>query len=145
MPWWGWITVGALLLAAELSFVDAGFYLVFLGVAALVVGLVVLFGVGGPVWLQWLLFAVLAVGLLVFFRGRLYGRIRGRTRDVRENVEGERAIALEPIGPGARGQVELRGSRWTAHNEGEVAIEQGERVRVLRVDGVVVRVQPDTD
>jgi membrane protein implicated in regulation of membrane protease activity len=41
--------------------------------------------------------------------------------------------------------VELRGSRWTAHNEGEVAIEQGERVRVLRVDGVVVCVQPDTD
>ena len=38
MPWWGWILVGTLLLAAELFVVQADFYLVFLGFSALVVG-----------------------------------------------------------------------------------------------------------
>jgi hypothetical protein len=143
MPWWGWITVGALLLTAEMGLVDAGFYLVFLGVAALVVGLAELGGAGAPVWLQWLLFAALAVASLVLFRKRLYRSIRGRTQDVPENVEDETAIALESIGPGNRGQVEMRGSRWTAHNDGDTAIDEGARVRVLRVDGIAVRVRLD--
>lgn len=143
MPWWGWITIGALLLAAEMAFVDAEFYLVFLGVAALVVGLVELGGADAPVWLQWLLFALLAVTSLVLFRKRLYRSIRGPTRDVPENVEDEIAIALESIQPGARGQVELRGSRWTAHNDGDAAIERGAQMRVLRAEGIVLRVRPD--
>jgi len=145
MPWWGWITVGALLLAAEMGLVDAGFYLVFLGVAALMVGMVELGGADAPIWLQWLLFAVLAVASLVLFRKRLYRSIRGRTEDVPENVEDEIAIALESIQPGSRGQVELRGSRWTAHNDGDIAIDEGARVRVLRAEGIVVRVRLDAN
>ena len=35
MPWWGWIVLGAALLAAE-SVVDAQFFLVFFGAAALI-------------------------------------------------------------------------------------------------------------
>ena len=51
MPWWGWITVGALLLAAEMTIVDLEFYLVFLGVSAFVVGLLGLAEVSMPFWL----------------------------------------------------------------------------------------------
>jgi membrane protein implicated in regulation of membrane protease activity len=40
MSWWGWVIGGAVLLGAELAFVDAQFYLVFVGSAALVVGLI---------------------------------------------------------------------------------------------------------
>src|ERR1700722_12101289 len=39
MQWWGWVTVGAILLGSELTFVNAQFYLVFVGGAALIVGL----------------------------------------------------------------------------------------------------------
>ena len=39
MHWWVWIVIGAILLGSELAFVEAQFYLVFLGAAALVVGL----------------------------------------------------------------------------------------------------------
>ena len=39
MPWWGWIVVGVVLLAAELLAIEAQFYLVLLGVAALLTGL----------------------------------------------------------------------------------------------------------
>ena len=40
MNWWGWVIVGAIFLGAELTWVSAQFYLVFVGVAALCVGLV---------------------------------------------------------------------------------------------------------
>ena len=40
MSWWGWIIAGAILLGAELAYVNAQFYLVFIGSAAIVVGLV---------------------------------------------------------------------------------------------------------
>jgi membrane protein implicated in regulation of membrane protease activity len=42
MPWWGWIIVGALLMGAELFVIDAQFYLVFLGVSAIAVGVIAL-------------------------------------------------------------------------------------------------------
>jgi hypothetical protein len=41
MPFWGWIVAGALLLGAE-TVVDAQFYLVFLGSAAVLTGGVVM-------------------------------------------------------------------------------------------------------
>ena len=58
MPWWGWVVVGAVLLGSEL-FVTADFYLVFLGIAALAVGLAALAGWPEVPWQQWALFAVL--------------------------------------------------------------------------------------
>ncbi len=141
MPWWGWVTVGALLLTTELAFVDAGFYLVFLGVAALLVGLVELAGFTGPGWLQWLLFAVLAVGSLVLFRGRLSDRLHKGLGEVPRNVENEVATALENIAPGSRGQVELRGSQWLAQNDGGTPIESGQAVHVDRAEGVTLHVR----
>ena len=39
MSWWGWVIAGAILLGAELAFVNAQFYLVFVGSAAIVVGM----------------------------------------------------------------------------------------------------------
>jgi len=40
MPWWGWLVLGIGLLGVEMFVVDAQFYLVFIGVAAALVGLV---------------------------------------------------------------------------------------------------------
>ena len=40
MTWWDGIIVGAILLGAELTFVNAEFYLVFIGSAAIVAGVV---------------------------------------------------------------------------------------------------------
>ena len=61
MPWWGWMIIGALLFGSELLIVDAGFYLVFLGIAAALTGLVELAGLGLEPWLQWVLFSVIAL------------------------------------------------------------------------------------
>lgn len=139
MPWWGWIVVGAVLLAAEV-FVPTDFFLVFLGLSALIVGLFGLLGVEGPVWAQWLGFAALAVGTLVFFRGWLRSRVRPASR-VDDTLVGETAIAQEPIAPGGAGRVEMRGATWSAHNAGSVPIATGDRVPVVHVDRLTLHVR----
>src|SRR6202035_4082555 len=76
MQWWAWIAVGAILLGSELAFVDAQFYLVFVGAAALVVGFLDLAGLFIGLSLQWIIFAMLAVCVMIGFRRRIYERMR---------------------------------------------------------------------
>jgi membrane protein implicated in regulation of membrane protease activity len=81
MPWWGWIIVGSILFGSELMLVDAAFYLVFIGAAAIVTGLVGMAGVGLELWMQWLLFSVLSVVAMLLFRDRLYKKLRAVKTD----------------------------------------------------------------
>ena len=69
MTWWLWLLLGLALSALELA--AGGFYLIFLGMAALTIGLLGTIGLTGPAWEQWLAFAVVSVVLLVAFRRRL--------------------------------------------------------------------------
>ncbi len=144
MAWWGWIAVGALLLSAEMGFVDAQFYLVFLGLSALLVGLLALLGLGGPPWAQWLLFAALAAASFVLFRGRAYSLLQRRAGPLREGLDGELAVAAERIEVGARGRAELRGARWTVENDGPAPIAAGESARVVRADGLLLHVRGES-
>ncbi len=68
MPWWGWIILGLMLLGAELMVIDAGFYLVFIGIAAAITGLIALLDLPLELWHQWMLFSVLALVFMVLFR-----------------------------------------------------------------------------
>ncbi|NJO13497.1 MAG: hypothetical protein HC872_08575, partial [Gammaproteobacteria bacterium] len=61
MPWWGWLVAGIGLLAVEMFGIDAQFYLVFLGVSAILVGVLGLSGLSMPEWGEWLTFAVLSI------------------------------------------------------------------------------------
>jgi len=142
MPWWGWITVGALLLVAEITIVDLEFYLVFLGVSALLVGLGLAAGIALPIWAQWLAFAALAIVSLVVFRRRLYAMLRpGAEGEIREGFDGEVATAIEAIPPGVSGRVSVRGSTWTGRNQGPVTIPAGGACRVERRQGLVLDVR----
>jgi hypothetical protein len=143
MPWWGWILVGTLLLAGELLVVEADFFLVFLGFAAVVVGVLDLAGLGGPLWLEWLAFAVIALVSTVFFRRRVYHRLRPPGGDVGDSVVGQLVVVARELAPGASGQVELRGAGWSARNVGAGALAPGARARVVRVDGLVLEVRAD--
>ena len=77
MPWWGWMMTGTLLFGAEMLGVSAQFYLVFVGAAALVVGLLGMAGVALPEWAQWITFAVVALICMALFRARLYSKFKG--------------------------------------------------------------------
>jgi membrane protein implicated in regulation of membrane protease activity len=143
MQWWAWIAVGAILLGSELAFVDAQFYLVFVGAAALVVGFLGLAEPVLPHWLQWVIFAVLALVSMVGFRRRIYERMRRNLPIMGIGPAGE-AVTLEaPLAPGETGRIEYRGSSWSAINCGRSVIAAGARARIERVDGLTLVVRAD--
>jgi len=138
--WWGWIVAGALLLALELM-VPTDFFVVFLGVAALMVGGAGLAGLELPVWGQWLLFGALSLVLLVAVRGPLKRRLPAGDPRVDDALVGEIALIHEHLAAGATGRAELRGTQWTARNDEPTALEPGARARVERVEGLVLHVR----
>jgi membrane protein implicated in regulation of membrane protease activity len=143
MQWWAWIAVGAILLGSELTFVDAQFYLVFVGASAFIVGMLELaFGIAD--WLQWLLFAVLAVTSVVTFRRRIYERLRRRLPALKGGPAGEVVTLPEDLPPGETCRLEYRGSSWSATNGGSATIEAGARARIERVDGLTLVVHGET-
>lgn len=140
MVWWQWIVLGVVLLGAEMM-VDAEFYMIFLGVSALTVGLVDLFWADSPMWAEWFLFSMIAVVSLLLFRGRFYTKIRGKIPDRAEGMIGEIGIVEGDIEAGGTGRIELRGTTWTAHNVGERVLPQNARARVNAVSGLTVDVR----
>jgi len=141
MPWWGWIGIGMLLLAAELFIIEADFYLVFLGVAAALTGLLGLAVPGMPAWLQWLAFAVLALVLMVLFRKRVYRLLRREVADLPNDMLREQVALPEGLPVDGSCRVELRGSTWTAHNVGTAPIPPGGTARVVGVEGITLKVE----
>jgi membrane protein implicated in regulation of membrane protease activity len=128
-------------LGSELTFVNAQFYLVFVGASALVVGILALAGAATADWLQWLIFAALAVTSLLTFRGRVYERMRRTLPVMRSGPAGEIVTLPLELPPGETCRLEYRGSSWSAINAGESVIAAGSRARVERVDGLTLVVR----
>jgi membrane protein implicated in regulation of membrane protease activity len=143
MHWWAWVAVGAILLGSELAFVDAQFYLVFLGTAALAAGLLDLAGLVTSAWAQWLVFTVLAVASMVGFRQRIYERMRKRLPTMAGGPAGETVTLVEPLRPGETTRIEYRGSSWNAVNAGDSVIAAGGRARIEGVNGLTLVVHAD--
>ena len=142
MSWWGWIIAGAILLGAELSFVSAQFYLVFIGGAAILTGLVTL-AVAADAWLQWGLFAVLAIVSMVTFRSRIYRRFHSAMPAVGTGPAGGVITLQAPLAAGASCQAEYGGSFWTVRNDSDQAIAAGGRARIVSVQNLTLLVRPD--
>ena len=144
MQWWAWIAVGAILLGSELAFVDAQFYLVFVGASAFVVGMLQLTGLGMPEWLQWLVFAVLAATSVFTFRQRIYERMRRKLPAMRGGPAGEIITLPNELSPGETCRLEYRGGSWSAVNGGKAPIPAGARARIDRVDGLTLVVHGES-
>ena len=143
MEWWGWIVLGGMLLAAELTFLDVEFYLVFIGLSAAIVGVSsLLFPV--PVWGQWLLFAAITVASVLLFRGRLYSQLRGDLPGYTARGVDQSFILSKELAPGAQTRAEFNGSTWTLRNNSGETIRAGTQVRVTRTEGIVLDVIPKT-
>ncbi len=144
MPWWGWLVLGIGLLSIEMFVIDAEFYLVFLGAAATLVGLLGLAGVPIPDWAQWLLFAVLSILAMVSFRGRVYARLRGKHGHVPERVtSGDKVVVPTRLEPGQSCRVEYRGTSWTARNVDAQTIAAGSEAFISHVDDLTLHLKTD--
>ena len=142
MSWWGWIIGGAILLGAELTFVNAQFYLVFIGSAALLVGLATLVLPLAP-WLQWALFGVLAIVSMVTFRSRVYQRFNRALPGVDTGPAGGLITLQVPLAAGESCQAEYGGTFWTVRNESDRPIPSGSRARIARVQNLTLLVTPE--
>ena len=140
MLWWHWLLLGLVLTALELA-TAGGFYIVFFGVAAIIVSVLVLLDVGGPVWFQLLLFSALAVASLLFFRNPLMRRLHltGGAPDM-DTLATETGSVLEAMAPGANGRVEVRGTTWSARNVGTASLPTHARCIVVREERLTLLV-----
>jgi inner membrane protein len=141
--WWYWVALGLVLVVLELA-APGGFYFIFFGIGALVVGLLSAFDAAGPAWAQILLFSLLSLLSLVLFRSRMLGKLQGdkRASDM-DTLVGEFGTLAEELPPGGLGKVELRGTAWSAKNTSSMALKRGQRCVVVRVEGFTLYVGPE--
>ena len=138
MEWWMWFVMGLALLMLEMA-TPGGFYFIFFGASAFVVGMLDLIGVTDSAWFEWMLFSIFAAGATTLFRQKMLNRFGPRMPSGEvDTLIGEVATTLEGIQPGAVGKAELRGSSWNAFNAGNRQLERGQRCRVERVDGLTI-------
>jgi membrane protein implicated in regulation of membrane protease activity len=143
MMWWHWLLLGLVLVALEMA-ASGGFYIIFFGVSAIVIALLDAAGLAGPGWLQWLLFSVLAVLSLLFFRNPLLRRLNlsGGAADI-DTLSGEKGTVLEEMDPGGNGRVEVRGTTWSARNMGASRLARGNRCIVISTDRLTLVVKAE--
>jgi inner membrane protein len=143
MEWWHWLALGLILVALEVA-ASGGFYVIFFGIAALAIGSLHLFDLAGPTWLQILLFSVVSIASLILFRSPFLRLMHGsRDGEDVDSLIGESASPMEDIAPAAVGRAELRGTLWSARNGGVETLARGQRCRVVRVDGLMIVIQPE--
>ena len=81
-------------------------------------------------------FAVLAVVLMrLVLRSRQWKTATGK-----EELIGSQGVAVEPLPAGAEGMVRVHGELWRA--ESSKPVQQGETVRILRVEGLKLYIEP---
>ena len=137
MNFWHWMALGLVLLLLEL--LGTAGYLLWLGVSALLVGLI-LFVLPMSWTLQWLTFAVFSL-----FATWLWWRFQhkrdsvedeARTLNQRtEQLIGQTCVLQQPL-PMGQGRIQLGDTTWMAKTD--KPIEAGTLVEVIAVDGITL-------
>jgi hypothetical protein len=139
-PGWLWLIGGVVLLIAEV--IAPGFFLVFIGAAAIAAGLfTVLFGLGTAAQLA--LFALYAV-LAVMIGRRFYSNTASAhpgvlLNDPARRLVGKVVTVVVPVDE-HNGRVRVGDGEWNARG-GPAAV--GERVRITGVDGNCLKVESE--
>jgi membrane protein implicated in regulation of membrane protease activity len=143
MTWWYWLVLGLVLIALEMVS-SGGFYIIFFGIAAVVVAGFAGTGLTEANWLQWLLFSVFSIASLVVFRNPLMRKLNlgAGAADI-DTLAGETGTALDDMSVGANGRVELRGTTWSARNAGSTPLARGHRCVVVRTERLTLLVKPE--
>jgi membrane protein implicated in regulation of membrane protease activity len=136
-----WAIAGVACLLAELLTVS--FVLVYFGIGGLAAAAVAL--VGGPLAIQVLVFAVVALGLLALTRKPLRRLVEPRKQPTNVHaLTGRRGVVTIRISNDENtGQIRIGTEFWTARDvdDDAPAIAAGEHVEVLEVRGVTARVR----
>ncbi|HVF13748.1 MAG TPA: NfeD family protein, partial [Acidimicrobiales bacterium] len=112
------------------------------GASSLLVGSWTLFGEGIEV--PWLTLLVIVVAVVLLMVSGLPSMVRSRfsTPTIgRESMIGEMGEARTTVDP--EGTVALRGGLWRARTNRATPIGEGDSVRVVSIDGLLLEVEPD--
>jgi membrane protein implicated in regulation of membrane protease activity len=139
---WSWWIIGLMLLVAELA--APGVFLIWIGMAAIVVGALSL-ALWTSVWWSWqaqlLLFGILSIGFALAGR-RIYAA-RSHVTDEpmlnrrSDSLVGRTAVLVEPIEEG-RGRIRLDDTWWPASGHD---LPSGTRVVVVSAEGNHLKVE----
>lgn len=137
---YGWWVAALVLIAAEM--ILPGYFLLWIGVAAGILGVITLLAPSLPAIAQAVLFALLALAsCLIYWR---YIRPLAEQRDDQpllnrrgKKLVGERFVLIEPIVNG-RGKVKVGDGQWLAEGPD---LPVGTEVEVVAVDGTALRVR----
>ncbi len=140
---WTWWVLGLVLLTAEI--ILPGVFLIWIGLASIVVGIISLLMWGDALWtwqVQILAFAVLAVIFAIAGR-RIMTRYGNETDEPLLNqrsasLVGRTATLTEPISEG-RGRIRIDDTMWIVAGPDSPV---GTRVRIVESDGRELRVEP---
>ena len=138
--WLIWIIVAMLCLIIELGSGD--FFVTCFAIGALGAMVSSLFGV--PLWLQVIIFAVCSVLSLVFVRPPLVHALHASGDNRLSNAEaliGRTGTVEEPITGEHSGYVKIDGDVWKAVSTDLETIQRGERVRVVKMDSIILTVE----
>jgi inner membrane protein len=135
---WSWLIFGIALLALEIA--APGAFLLWFGIAAIVVGVVALLVVV-PWQAQLILFVVLAVVFVVIGR-RYFSYSAGKEVPSGLNARGRRMVGTivvldEPVVDG-RGRIRIDDTTWRVSGQD---MPSGTRVRVVEADGAVLSIK----
>ena len=137
---WHWLILGVALLGGELLL--PGVYLLWIGVAALVTGVLVALLADIGLLAQGLIFAGLVIASAIIGR-RVYGRPEAASADTSLNRRASayvgRVITLQEAIANGRGRVSIDGTPWVVTGPDLAA---GSAVRVIGSDGTVLKVEP---
>ena len=142
LEWWHWIILGLVLTLAELAV--PAFFIVWFGLGALGIGLVLLAWPGLSLAAQLVLWAALAAALTAFWFRYLKPRTVSQVGSSSAALIGEIGVLVGELTPQSRGQVRfqkplLGADLWACYAESPLAA--GTRVRVVAVEGSFLKVE----
>lgn len=133
--WMIWILIGILFIIVEIF--DPAFFFISLGIGALLTGLILISGFAvDAVWLQIIIFAI--ISFIAFLFMRKVARKFYNSPQTETNVfalKGKTGHVTKTIASEGKGYVKIGGEEWSAVAEDGSAIEEGEKIIVIGLDG----------
>ncbi|MDM5188311.1 NfeD family protein [Bacillus sp. DX4.1] len=142
MTVWGiWFIIAGILFIAEMLSIT--FYMLWLGIGAVVGGLIALF-VPDAVFLQVAVAAIVSLTLTFFTKkiSKNFREAKGFT-DTVDKLVGKKGIIVQAVTKEENGIVKVDGDMWTAISKGP--IPDGERVIVVKRSSTVLHVKRESE
>lgn len=141
--WQLWLTISIVCLILEVTSGD--FFILCFSIGAL--GGIIASLCSDSITAQIIAFAVISVLCLLFVRPALVKRLHHSGDERLSNADamvGQTGVVSQSIEAGGFGRVAIDGDDWKAQSATGEAIDKGTRVKVTRLDSIIITVEPTT-